>query len=136
MAIRVLSISHWALNVRDMKSSFAFYCDLLGFKHVHGYEREGKPWIEYVKVAKNQFIELFYPGENMDFYADLTSFNHLCLQVRDIRQIEKVLNEAGWPIDVPPKQGKDLNWQMWSHDPDGNKIELMQINPESLQAKS
>jgi lactoylglutathione lyase len=119
-----------------MKASLAFYCDLLGFKHVQGYERDGKPWIEYVKAAKNQFIELFHPGENLDYYSELASFQHLCLAVRDIRQIEKVLVDARWPVDDPPKQGADLNWQMWSHDPDGNKIEFMQMSPESPQAKS
>lgn len=136
MAINVKCISHWALNVRDMKASMAFYCDLLGFPHVHGIPRDGKPWIEYIKVAKERFIELFYPAEGLDFYKTIASFSHLCLSVRDIRQIEKTLNAANWPIDTPVKQGKDGNWQMWSHDPDGNRIEFMQMSPDSLQAKA
>jgi lactoylglutathione lyase len=37
-------------------------------------------------------------------------------------------------IDVEPKTGADNNTQAWIHDPDGNKIELMQISPDSPQA--
>ena len=46
----------------------------------------------------------------------------------------------GAPIDVEPKQGGDKNWQAWTHDPDGNKIELMKIswNPpgEGIRGKA
>jgi len=135
MAIKVNNLSHWALNVKDMKASLAFYCDLLGFPHVQAYQREGKPWIEYVKVAKERFIELFHAGEGQDFYETIPSFSHICLTVKDIHQLEKALNDAGWPIDSPIRQGKTGNSQLWAKDPDGNRIEFMQINPDSPQAK-
>ena len=44
--------------------------------------------------------------------------------------------QAGVEIDVMPRQGKDLNWQMWIRDPDGNRIEIMQIDPNAPQAKA
>ena len=44
-----------------------------------------------------------------------------------------VQNNAGAPIDTPPKMGLEHTYQMWSHDPDGNKIEFMQYTPESWQ---
>ena len=43
--------------------------------------------------------------------------------------------EDGAPQDDAPKQGADFNWQCWTHDPDGNKIELMQLSEESPQMK-
>ena len=30
-------------------------------------------------------------------------------------------------------QGADFNWQCWTHDPDGIKIELMQLDEKSPQ---
>ena len=33
-----------------------------------------------------------------------------------------------------PRQGRDKNWQCWVDDPDGHRIELMQIDPASPQA--
>jgi len=41
--------------------------------------------------------------------------------------------ETGAPQDDAPKQGADHNWQCWTHDPDGIKIELMQLSEESPQ---
>ena len=32
--------------------------------------------------------------------------------------------------------GADGNWQAWIEDPDGHRIELMQMMPDSLQAKA
>ena len=34
------------------------------------------------------------------------------------------------------KTSTDKNWQAWIHDPDGNKVELMMIDPDSPQAKA
>ena len=55
---------------------------------------------------------------------------------RQIQETVEALRGKGAPIDVEPKQGGDKNWQAWTHDPDGNKIELMKISPESPQAKA
>ena len=41
--------------------------------------------------------------------------------------------ETGAPQDDAPKQGADFNWQCWTHDPDGIKIELMQLDEKSPQ---
>jgi len=136
MAIKIQYLSHVAYNVHDMEKSFAFYCDILGFTRAFSAARNDKPWIEYIKVAKDRFIELFYPDPGMDFATDLTSYHHLCLSIPDIWAAEKALDAAGWPVDIRPKQGGDKNWQMWTKDPDGNKIELMQMDPESPQAKA
>ena len=56
--------------------------------------------------------------------------------MQDIFEVEKALLAAGWPVDIAPKQGLDTNWQCWATDPDGNKIEFMQLSPESPQAKA
>jgi lactoylglutathione lyase len=136
MAIQVQYLAHVAFNVHDMDKSMDFYCGVLGFTKAFSLPRNGKPWIEYLKIAKNRMIELFYPDADSDFATDLTSYHHVCMSVPDIKAAEKALNDAGWPIDIPLKQGGDKNWQLWTHDPDGNKIELLQMDPDSPQAKA
>ena len=42
---------------------------------------------------------------------------------------------AGVVIDREPKLGLDHNWQAWISDPDGNKIELMQLAEDSPQRR-
>ena len=41
--------------------------------------------------------------------------------------------EAGIEIDIEPNKGQSETWQMWIHDPDGNKCEIMQYTDLSLQ---
>ena len=136
----ICGIGHIAFNVADMEKSLAFYCEVLGFKHAFTLRNaSGEPWIEYLKIADNNFVELFYarPGGQAGQAAPAPqAFNHLCIRVGDIHATEKALDGAGWPVDTRPKQGSDKNWQMWARDPDGTRIEFMQISPDSPQAQA
>ena len=126
-----------AMTVKDMEKSLDFYIRILGFKKVFSisHPQTEAPWIEYLQ-AGNQFIELFYNATvDNPWDSSLRGFNHLCLQVDDIHSTIKGIEECGCPIDSPVKQGKDKNLQAWLKDPDGVRIELMQISPESPQGK-
>ena len=61
------------------------------------------------------------------------NYSHVALLVEDIHAAHAELVEKGVPIDTPPKLGLEGTWQMWSHDPDGNKIEFMQYTETSWQ---
>jgi lactoylglutathione lyase len=128
-------IGHLALKVKDMEQSIHFYCNILGFQRAFELrDKEGRPWIEYIKVCEGQFIELFYGGENKPApVANEIGFNHLCLEVHDIHEIAAHLKANGVTLDVEPKQGMDTNYQCWAKDPDGNRIEFMQLMPGSPQ---
>jgi len=63
------------------------------------------------------------------------SYMHLCLEVDDCFAAAKELEARGLDIWAKPKVGTDHNVQCWTRDPDGNLIEIMQISPESPQAK-
>ena len=130
----IAAIAHVAYNVKDMRASLDFYVKKLGMKHAFSISRDdGSPWIEYIKLADGQFIELFYSEGG---FQQPASYAHLCLRVECCVQAQRQLEAAGVEIDVPAKQGKDGNWQLWIHDPDGNRIEIMEINPESPPAKA
>ncbi len=133
----IKGIAHVAYTVSDMEKSLHFYCDQLGFQKAFEIrDDKGKPWINYIKVGKNQFIELFYGGKRKECPQDEAGFSHLCLEVDDIQKAAEELKKKGVIIDVEPKQGKDLNWQCWIRDPDGNRIEFMQISENSPQYKA
>ncbi len=125
-------IAHVAYDVSDMKASLEFYAGKLGMKHAFSIPRDdGTPWIEYIKAAEGEFIELFYSDGG---FGGKHAYNHLCLQVPDCAKAAEELKAAGVEIDVPVQRGKDGNYQLWIHDPDGNRIEIMQIDPASPQA--
>jgi catechol 2,3-dioxygenase-like lactoylglutathione lyase family enzyme len=134
----ITGIGHLAVTVSDMKRSAEFYTGVLGFERVFEIlDDKGNPWISYFKIGKSQFIELFYPKneESSDGKAHI-GFSHMCFLVDDMKRTEAEILKRGGTLDRPIKLGKDGNYQCWVKDPDGNRIELMQIMPESPQAKS
>lgn len=134
----VKGVAHGAFNVKDMDATLKFYKDVFGFERAFDMAdpKTGKPWIVYVHVAGDQFIELFYDGVNSIPYSDANiGFSHLCFEVNDIQETAEAIRRAGAPLDAEPSEGIDGNWQCWTHDPDGNRIELMQMGSDSLQNK-
>ena len=133
----ITGIAHLALTVKDMKKSLDFYIGVLGFKNAFSlsHPETGAPWIEYLQTG-SQFVELFYDGtEENPWKPSLQGFNHLCLLVDDIYSTVSKIEGTGYPIDSPVKEGSDKNLQAWIKDPDGVRIELMQISSESPQGK-
>ena len=132
----VTGLAHAAFNVKDMDKTIAFYENSLGFKRAFSITRpeNGEPWIEYIYAGGSQFIELFYGASKDNPYSDdKIGFFHICVAVDDIHEIWDRIVKSGAPQDDAPKQGADHNWQCWTHDPDGIKIELMQLDPASPQ---
>ena len=131
----IKGIAHLAFHVSEMEKSLKFY-ETFGVRKVFSISNDkGEPWIEYLKVADGQFIELFYANEPFEALPMWKNkyYAHLCLAVEDIHATAKAITDAGYKLDVPPNKGKDNNWQCWTCDPDGNAIEFMQIMPDSLQ---
>jgi catechol 2,3-dioxygenase-like lactoylglutathione lyase family enzyme len=128
-------IGHAAYHVENMEASLHFYCTILGFKHAFELRKDdGAAWIEYIKVCEGQFIELFHGGRNKaEPVKQPIGFNHICLEVYDIYETANHLKANGVTLDVEPKRGKDGNLQCWAKDPDGNRIEFMQLEPGSPQ---
>jgi lactoylglutathione lyase len=130
-------IAHLAFHVNDMEASLKFY-GTFGIKKVFSINNgNGEPWIEYLKVADGQFIELFYAREKFEPQPTWKNkyYAHLCLSVDDIDETAKAIVDAGYELVAPAKKGGDGNWQCWAHDPDGNAIEFMQMMPGSLQSQ-
>lgn len=130
-----MGIGHLAFNVKDMEASLRYYCEGLGFEHAFSLTmpETGEKWIEYLHIGGGQFIELFYtkPG----FESKDTGYQHLCLEVEDCVKACEEFAARGVTITSQPKKGSDSNIQAWSVDPDGNRIEIMQISPLSPQAQ-
>jgi catechol 2,3-dioxygenase-like lactoylglutathione lyase family enzyme len=131
-------MSHLALTVKDMEKSMDFFCRVLRFKKAFELNepQTGKPWIVYLHIGGRQFVELFYNGNKDNPWENGTrGFNHICFEVDDIHQFAKHVEAEGYTMDRPPVKGSDNNWQCWLTDPDGVRIEVMQISPDSPQGK-
>ncbi|EHI99198.1 Glyoxalase/bleomycin resistance protein/dioxygenase [Clostridium sp. DL-VIII] len=133
----IKSIGHVAMGVNNMEESIHFYCDILGLKRGFSLNNRqtGEPWLEYLKITDGQFLELFYPEPGKEIRIDSEDFvHHVSLSVDNIYEMVERLRQFGVTIIIEPRKGRDLNVQAWISDPDGHKIELMQIDPQSPQA--
>ena len=133
----ITGMAHAAVTVKDMDESLRFYTEALGFRKAFELKHyvTGEPWIIYLNVAPGQFLELFYGGtEDNPWNGKLIGFNHFCFEVDDIYAAVQQVKDAGFSVDSEPKQGSDHNWQAWVRDPNGIRIELMKIMPDSPQA--
>ena len=135
--LTVSSITHVAIRVKDVPRSLDFYVGRLGMREMMRLDRDGRLWLLYLRVTDNQFLEVFSEGVGeRAAERDAVGYNHLCLEVADIDVALRELADAGVPIAREKQMGQDGNWQAWIEDPDGHRIELMQMMPDSLQAKA
>lgn len=150
------SLMHIAFFTNQMDKMQEFYCEKLGLKKKveikYGVylERDDRPAMQkiakedpdrifniYIELAPGQFIELFptdaekkeAPGANDPGYS------HFALLVDDIFATKEELLKAGVEIDTDISKGPSETYQMWIHDPDGNKFEIMQYTENSIQVK-
>jgi catechol 2,3-dioxygenase-like lactoylglutathione lyase family enzyme len=122
-------IAHVCLNVKDLDRSLAFYTRI-GFEPVFRFTRQGRRFGVYLRLAASSFIEIF---EDASLTAPVnTGLVHFCLETDDLDGLLLRLRERGVACSEK-KLGCDDTWQIWLSDPDGNRFEVHQYTPKSLQ---
>jgi len=134
----IVGLTHVAIKVADLNRTLDFYVNKLGFAEMlRLHKDDGDVWLVYLRITDDQFLEVF-PGAEGDRAPgwNANGMNHLCLAIDDVNALVAELEAAGIPLLLPLKRALDGNWQAWIEDPDGNRIELMQMDPDSLQLKA
>ena len=133
--LTVSSIAHVAIRVNDIAQTLDFYMNKLGFAEMMRLDRDGRLWLVYLRITDDQFLEVFPEGEGeRAAEREAVGYNHMCLSVPDIDQTVRELEASGVPLIRPKTMGADGNWHAWIEDPDGHRIELMQMGLDSMQA--
>lgn len=159
--MNIKQFGHIAFNCKNQKKSVEFYRDILGCKEKFSFtyadfmemmknspykipsatykiieKKKDKPWLTYLEFGDGIFVELFdqvgafLPHPALPVHLN---YQHFAIIVDDIRQTKAELVSKGVHIDTDISFGPDMTYQMWIHDPDGNKIEIMQYTDESFQ---
>lgn len=132
----ITALAHVAIRVKDVDRSVAFYAGKLGFREMMRLNFEdGRLMLVYLRITDTMFLELF-PDAVGDVAPDkmALAINHFCLEVDDLDAVIARLAAAGVPLSQAKKKGHDGNLQAWIEDPDGVRIELMQMMSDSAQA--
>ncbi len=138
----VLSLGHVGLAISDLKPALHFYVDQLGLKEAFRLNNsKGAPMLIYLRVADtNTFVELF-PGAKKTSPAETSTVNHIGFFVKDLQATLHALKDRGYPLpddafEKAKKVQADNTLLYFIKDPDGNKVELSQLRPDSLQVTS
>ena len=123
----VTHLGHVAIRCSNLDDSLAFYAKL-GLREAFRLTRpDGSVNLVYLQIDDTSFLELFPGGtEKIPGGRGQIGYVHCCLLVDDL--------QTSYRDAVA--QGGDGNWQFWVTDPDGTRIEMMQIMPESMQARA
>jgi lactoylglutathione lyase len=94
----------------------------------------GSVWLVYLLITDDVYLEIF-PGAENDRAPgwNANGVNHMCLMIDNLDTFCPQLEAAGIKLTAPTKSGADGNRQAWIEDPDGNRIELMEMHPDCLQ---
>ena len=138
-------LAHSAYRVSNMEAALDFYCNKLGLKQAFTLMKDdGTPWLTYLRVAPEQFIELFYWEKPVD--NTHAAHMHCCLVVKDIEKAAAELHEKGvkiWygpsyfnnpaPVPFVKQMSKCGTYPFFVVDPDGNQIEVQEFTDVCLQ---
>lgn len=131
-----MKFAHLAIRVRDIESMLAFYCDGLGLSEAFRISNDdGSLRIVYVHISDGQYLELCLGGEKRNSFDDQKSLGvrHLCFSVEDLSSTKQKLEQRGVVFDSDVLLMRDNNLAAYLFDPEGNKIELVQIMGDSPQ---
>ncbi|MDR3248826.1 MAG: VOC family protein [Treponema sp.] len=132
----IRGLGHIAIRAREIEATAAFYRDVLGMPEAFRMQDPTgtKLGTIYIYVAPSQFIEIFAGGSEVRWESkNLIGPVHICIEVDDAAKALEEVRGRGAPIDTELKTGYSKCVQFWTHDPDGNAIEFMELPPESLQ---
>lgn len=134
----IKGLSHIAVRASDILASVRFYTEILGLQEAFRmYNEDGQLSTVYVYIAPSQYLELFANGTVPAATGkNVIGLCHICLETEDIEKAYEAVRAKGGPLDSELRLGKSKCRMFWTHDPDGNALEIMELTPESLQAQA
>ncbi|MBE7184096.1 MAG: VOC family protein [Methylobacterium mesophilicum] len=146
----ISGIGHVAIKVRDIERTLRFYRDALGFSEMlRLFHDDGSLFLIYLRITDTQYLEIFPEAESGRAAGPKANgIHHMCLTVDRLEPVLNRIRANGetvfiWrdgelqPTDADPiNTGLDRNRQAWIEDPDGNRIEFMEMAENSLQAEA
>ncbi len=133
----ITRIGHIAVFAKDIEKTAAFYREVLGLSEAFRmYNKDKSVGSVHMFVAPSQYIEIFPDGEDPSLKEARSGYHHICLEVDDINAAAEAMMEKGAPADSEIKKGLSGCIQFWTHDPDGNSIEIMELPPGCMQEKA
>lgn len=121
---------HTMLRVSDMERSLDFYTRLLGMRVLATREHKKNQFTQnYLGYSEGHLaLELVFNWMRDEPYTQGDAFGHIAIEVRDIIPLCARLAASGVPMPRPPRsQRHGDNIVAFTEDPDGHRIELVEV---------
>jgi catechol 2,3-dioxygenase-like lactoylglutathione lyase family enzyme len=124
-------VNHVGIYVSNFDESVAFYTQKMGFREAFTVrDDKGQPMLAYMQASRNTFVELQPANANRT-----PRISHFGLHVDDIKGTIAALRQRGVTVDdARASSAKSLIANVTA--PDGVRIELSELGPESLATKA
>ncbi len=140
----IRKLSHFCLVTDQLDAMKDFYSRGLGFPVQFAFKnKDGEIFGYYLFCGDSTFIEIFdrvlkhkqWGGNStIEPLAKGNRKDHFCFEAVGLPALKTMLEGRGVKIGNMKKE-MDHSFQMWTADPDGNKIEIMEYTHESWQLR-
>ena len=128
----VRGLAHVCVGVGDVERALGFYRDKLGLAMAYDFHSEKGTRIGCcMHLGGGTFLEFFQSGVKP---TEGPAHAHFCLLTDDIEATAAELRGRGVEVTAT-KRGSDRSYNIWTADPDGNRIEYQQYTAESKQGE-
>jgi lactoylglutathione lyase len=133
-----MRFGHVAIRVKKIDEMLEFYCKGLGFKEAFKIlNDDGSLRIVYLHISEGQYFELCLGGEDRPDFDDANSvgLRHIAFTVDNLVDYKKEAENRGVVFDSEILFLRDKNYTAYLFDPDGNKLEIVQVTSDSPHSK-
>ncbi|MDZ8025101.1 MAG: lactoylglutathione lyase [Nostoc sp. DedQUE11] len=134
-----MRLLHTMLRVGNLEESLKFYCQVLGMKLLRRKDYPGGEFtlafVGYGDESDNTVIELTY-NWGVEKYELGNAYGHIAVGVDDIyTKCEEIRNQGGKIVREPGPMKHGSTVIAFVEDPDGYKIELIQLGTQGSAIK-
>jgi catechol 2,3-dioxygenase-like lactoylglutathione lyase family enzyme len=124
-------VNHVGIFVKDFQQSIDYYTKTLGFRNAFVFrDKDGKVTTVYVQVSKETFLELAPATAERP-----AGINHIGMAADNISDTVAELRKRGVMV-TDPRVGNSNAPLTNITDPNGVRLELMEVTPDSMQRKA
>jgi len=130
MSLRVQSLDHVTIVVKDLAATRRFYVDVLGMEEVArpNFSFVGQ-WFQAGPTLIHTILEAEGTGRAGFTRENNTRGHHFAFLVSDAEAAYARLQELGVPVVSPPRTRPDGAVQVFLQDPDGHLVEVCSFPP-------
>src|SRR5215510_9504181 len=127
----LVGLNHVALSVPNLDEAVNYYTKTMGFPEAfRSVDEKGQVALVYVQISKNTFVELQPANPQRP-----PGINHLGLHVENMNQAVAMFKQRGANITEPRVSATQAVLSNIT-DPNGVRIELAELPPESLHRQA